>query len=977
MTKRDLPSVLFVDFKRASNSYLLGNYYDAHSLMNIFKSKAKKYYLKLKEEIKIPYSNTAIIIVIHSESNILEFQDCLDSISDKNYNNSIIIINNGANESLITDIKINRLNLTIINTNCNIYPSEARNIGGIIANSEWLYFIDDDAILTTGIESIAKIQNKEIFAARGVVVAKDNNKTIPNHYSPSDREQPYELNIEGNLLIKKSLFLAVGGFDPLMFAHEGKDLTKKCHLLVDKEKIIYSPTIEIKHNPSEKTKLIKKVKRNMDSIKYMEFKNDNNLELLNMLIIIFCENNVIGLENKIDKIIREYRMYKVDIILITKFAHDICNALKSSKLITKVKIFPESFIANNYISNLGYSIACVTCFESNNRFEMTKIKISESLKNNNIQKIDVHTLISWLDKFGIEKNSNSSVINEMINDFKQNRFKYYQLPIMKRAFSKSCLIQEVLFISFYTTDKYYTDCSVSLKDNLDTLGISHEIVPFEIPKNITWPEICRKKVNFYYHLFEKNKLKYKKIIWIDVDCNINYLPSFILDFDFDFMAFRRGFQNSKHAERILTRHWEPCFFVFKTNNTCRDFLKYASELESKLPNIKATDDYFFEEAWRELGSTMNVFEIPGEMSTRGNNSEVPIIKRKINNIFFNFGESGKVQEYKGKVIQHEIASKQINTKLPINLKANFMELIKIGKENKNLLCESSHTFGKGFNENERELVKSIYNYENGGDLIKLNWWIRPAPGNMGDWLSPYIISKLTGNSVCYTDINNSKLISLGSIGKFISYHHTVWGTGISTIETNINKNARFLAVRGPYTAKAIKKSGGNPPELFGDPAILLPLIYQPKKIITKSNYGLVRHFVHQNCDLKISEGITDLNILLSSPKDIENFIDQLVSFKAVVTTSLHVLILCISYNIPCRLIKIDETEIGVHGDGIKYNDFYEGVGLISKKHVYFGNSITINSIESAVENDKIDLNYIVNLKNILINDFIENRGLYV
>jgi hypothetical protein len=47
--------------------------------------------------------------------------------------------------------------LTIINTNCNIYPSEARNIGGIIANSEWLYFIDDDAILTTGIESIAKI----------------------------------------------------------------------------------------------------------------------------------------------------------------------------------------------------------------------------------------------------------------------------------------------------------------------------------------------------------------------------------------------------------------------------------------------------------------------------------------------------------------------------------------------------------------------------------------------------------------------------------------------------------------------------------------------------------------------------------------------------------------------------------------------------------------------------------------------------
>ena len=35
------------------------------------------------------------------------------------------------------------------------------------------------------------------------------------------------------LLIKKSLFLSAGGFDPLMYAHEGLDLTYRCTKVID------------------------------------------------------------------------------------------------------------------------------------------------------------------------------------------------------------------------------------------------------------------------------------------------------------------------------------------------------------------------------------------------------------------------------------------------------------------------------------------------------------------------------------------------------------------------------------------------------------------------------------------------------------------------------------------------------------------------------------------------------------------------
>jgi hypothetical protein len=211
------------------------------------------------------------------------------------------------------------------------------------------------------------------------------------------------------------------------------------------------------------------------------------------------------------------------------------------------------------------------------------------------------------------------------------------------------------------------------------------------------------------------------------------------------------------------------------------------------------------------------------------------------------------------------------------------------------------------------------------------------------------------------------MISLGSIGRYITDAHTVWGTGISSRDTELCRHARYLAVRGPHTAKALEKSGGVPPKVFGDPGILMPEIYKSKRQ-AGSDYGLVRHFIHQDCDLVVQEGIRDINILLSSSEDIECFIDQLHECRAVVTTSLHVLILCISYRIPCRLISIDEKTRGVHGDGIKYEDFYEGVGISPRKHVHVGNQITRGLIEGVVHDGAIDRNCAAALKKVFLDD---------
>ena len=312
-------------------------------------------------------------------------------------------------------------------------------------------------------------------------------------------------------------------------------------------------------------------------------------------------------------------------------------------------------------------------------------------------------------------------------------------------------------------------------------------------------------------------------------------------------------------------------------------------------------------------------------------------------VFFEFGESGNVAEFKGKVEQHNIekdsgTTNAANDSYAIKPDAKPLEsLISLAKKDELALTRPETTILNGIHEIYREQVKSLMAYEGQEYYIPLFGWIRPAPGNMGDWLSPYILHKLTGFSVAYSSANDSRLVALGSVGRYIRDHHTVWGTGISTNETALNPNANYIAVRGPHTAKALTNSGGRKVDIFGDPGILMKDIFSPVKLKnTGFRYGFVRHFIHQDVPLTFEDGIEDLNILVSSVCSIENFVSRLASYDAVLTTSLHVIILCHAYRIPCRLVTLKSEVRSVHGDGIKYKDFYEGARIKNLPHAILG-----------------------------------------
>ncbi len=111
------------------------------------------------------------------------------------------------------------------------------------------------------------------------------------------------------------------------------------------------------------------------------------------------------------------------------------------------------------------------------------------------------------------------------------------------------------------------------------------------------------------------------------------------------------------------------------------------------------------------------------------------------------------------------------------------------------------------------------------------FWLDDKNNNLGDNLNKPILEFL-GYKVEYTTTRKSqgKFVGIGSIMSAVRPNDIVWGTGIIRENQNLSPahGAKFLAVRGKKTQRQLRRAGIKCPEVYGDPALLLPLMYQPK-----------------------------------------------------------------------------------------------------------------------------------------------------
>jgi pyruvyltransferase len=202
-----------------------------------------------------------------------------------------------------------------------------------------------------------------------------------------------------------------------------------------------------------------------------------------------------------------------------------------------------------------------------------------------------------------------------------------------------------------------------------------------------------------------------------------------------------------------------------------------------------------------------------------------------------------------------------------------------------------------------------------------SFWYKTT--NFGDTLTPVVIDYFLGEKPEYVEKDFSgKLLAIGSTLNFVKENDVIWGTGLNEQKKiKAPSGVKFLAVRGPITRSFIEPEE-MVPEIYGDPAILLPLIYNPK-IEKRYEVGFVPHYVDKKfVTVKEGEKIIDIEA------DWKTVVEEILSCKKIVSSSLHGIICAEAYGIPAVWATYSEWIIG--GE-MKYQDYFLGSGRERQK----------------------------------------------
>lgn len=238
------------------------------------------------------------------------------------------------------------------------------------------------------------------------------------------------------------------------------------------------------------------------------------------------------------------------------------------------------------------------------------------------------------------------------------------------------------------------------------------------------------------------------------------------------------------------------------------------------------------------------------------------------------------------------------------------------------------------------IATSLHAYQLEG--LPLKYWQKADKENFGDYLSLKLVERIVGGKVAVANEHNSKdkpnLLAIGSI--LILAHHgdVIWGTGMNGKRGDLQlykfTDLDVRAVRGPKTREfLINNFGIDCPEVYGDPALLLPYFFPElqKKECPAYPYVIIPHYSEENLFPREIYS----NVVYPTD-DWREVVRKILNSEFVISSSLHGVIVAEAYGIPARYLRISE-----HEPLYKYQDYYLGTNRSSFTYA--------TSVEEALE----------------------------
>ena len=262
--------------------------------------------------------------------------------------------------------------------------------------------------------------------------------------------------------------------------------------------------------------------------------------------------------------------------------------------------------------------------------------------------------------------------------------------------------------------------------------------------------------------------------------------------------------------------------------------------------------------------------------------------------------------------------------------------------------------------------------------------------NLGDAINKELVEYLSEKKVFqYNDLLIKPNIPVYSvIGSLLDKSNVknlvIWGSGFMKSSNDIlEPPLQINLVRGKLTQKKLQNQNIDCPTSYGDPGLLLPVLYRPTPRTKKYKLGIIPH-INDKKNLLVKTFLYNNKsdtVFIDIQSKPHIFVDKITACEFIISSSLHGLIFSDAYRIPNRWVKFSDL---VEGGDFKFLDYYSSVGIHQMSPIKLKVNSTLSSIINQIDYDKrkLPISEIIQScpfindqkKNILISTFNKERG---